>query len=94
MTVTATRHPGKILFVDADGTQPDHERDASEVPESIRFADTAEGPKPVVRVVKTTAGDTRFIEQYGEDGALLRRTVQKRAPAPPPPPKRRPFTTK
>lgn len=94
MTVTATRHPGKILFVDADGTQPDNELDASAVPETVAFVDTPEGRKPVVRVVKTTVDDTRFIESYGEAGDLLSRTVQTRPPAPPPSLGRRKFTTK
>lgn len=82
-------HPGKILFVDADGETPDEEVDASTVPETVRFVDTPSGPKAVVKIVKNTAGDVRFIKQYGEDGTLLQRTVQKRQPPPP----RRQFTT-
>lgn len=91
MQVTATQHPGKILFVDADGEEPDVELDAAEVPESIRFASTKDGLVPVVKVVKSTAGDARHIRAYGEDGQLLQSTLQTRqAPAK----ARRPFTAK
>lgn len=86
-----TPHPGKILFVDGDGETPDHEVEASTVPESIRFVQTPDGLQPVVKVVKTTAGDVRHIRQYGADGALLRSTTQTRQP---PPKVRRSFTTK
>lgn len=86
-----TQHPGKILFVDGDGDKPDHEVDASTVPEGVRFVETPDGLQPVVKVVKTTSGDVRHIRQYGVDGALLNSTVQTRQP---PPKVRRSFTTK
>lgn len=85
------RHPGKILYVDADGEKADHEKDASEVPESVRFVETPEGLVPVVKVVKQTNGDVRVIRQYGADGGLLRSTTQMRSQ---PNRVRRSFTTK
>lgn len=86
-----TQHPGKILYVDADGKKADHEKDASAVPESVRFVETADGLVPVVKVVKQTLGDTRVIRQYGPDGGLLRSTTQVRSN---PNKVRRSFTTK
>jgi hypothetical protein len=63
------------VFVDGD-TNEESEENAADVPESIRFADTPEGPVPVVRVVARTSGDRRIIREYGPDGELLRSTVQ------------------
>lgn len=69
------RHPGTIVYVDGD-TGAETEEDASALPESLRFAETDEGLVPVVRVVARTAGDRRYIREYGPDGELLRSTTQ------------------
>jgi hypothetical protein len=67
-------HPGKITFI--DGTTRTVE-DASTVPETVRFAQAADGSLvPVVRIVAMTEEDRRIIREYGVDGALLRSTVQ------------------
>jgi len=67
-------HPGSITFVDERGESVEP---AAKVPESIRFAKNRDGQlEPVVRVVATTMGDQRTIREYGEDGGLLRSTVQ------------------
>ncbi|MBL8953275.1 MAG: hypothetical protein JNK82_21025, partial [Myxococcaceae bacterium] len=67
-------HPGNIVFVDEQGETVEP---AAEVPESIRFAKNKDGRlEPVVRVVATTIGDQRTIREYGEEGNLLRSTVQ------------------
>jgi hypothetical protein len=69
------RHPGTIVYVDGD-TGEETTEDAAAVPESLRFAETEEGLVPVVRVVARTAGDRRYIREYGPDGELLRSTTQ------------------
>lgn len=69
------KHPGKITFVNAD-TGTSNVLDASAVPEQIRWADTPKGRVPVVRVVASTSGDKRTIQEYGTDGQILRSTVQ------------------
>lgn len=67
-------HPGTITFVDDTSERVEQ---ASDVPESIRFAMNRDGVLvPVVRVVAIGAGDQRTIREYGADGALLRSTVQ------------------
>ncbi len=79
MTVTAApKHPGTITFEDLDGEKPTREEAYTNVPQTIAFADTKDGPAPVVRVVKSTTpdGKTRHIRQYGVDGTLLKTTVQ------------------
>ena len=81
MNVTVTKHPGKIVYVDGNSQQVTNERPATEVPESLRFAETPSGLEPVVKVIATVEGDRRFIREYGVDGALLRSTVQIRTPS-------------
>ena len=67
-------HPGSITFVDEKGESVEP---AAAVPDSIRFAKNKDGQlEPVVRVVATTIGDQRTIREYGEEGNLLRSTVQ------------------
>lgn len=73
------QHPGKITFI--DDAKKETVQDASTVPESVRFAkDKSGGWQPVVRVVASTAGDQRSIREYGQDGMLLRSTVQVKKP--------------
>ena len=91
MAVTTVKHPGTILFVDADGERPDEEVDIAKIPEEFQFAETKNGLEPIVKVVKTTTGDVRRISEYGADGQVLRTTVQTRQP--PPKNARRKFTT-
>ncbi len=68
-------HPGTIVFVDADrGTETS--RDASRVPDRIRFAATAEGQVPVVKVVARSQGRRRIIRSYDERGRVVSSTVQ------------------
>jgi hypothetical protein len=71
----SVEHPGTIVYVDGD-TNETTEEDIANVPESLRFADTDAGPVPVVRVVARTAGNQRYIREYGPKGELLRSTVQ------------------
>ncbi len=72
-------HPGKITFVDG---ATETVEDAAALPDSFKFAENRHGKKmPVVRVVAYTEGDRRIIREYGPEGALLRSTVQVRAPA-------------
>lgn len=72
-------HPGKITFIDGDKKTVE---DAAAWPESIRFAENRDGVLvPVVRIVTYTEVERRIIREYGTDGALLRSTVQVRAPA-------------
>lgn len=73
----STPHPGTIVFADETaGTQ--HERPASEVPESVAWAELAGERVPVTRVVSHTNGDQRTIRSYAADGRLLASTVQVR----------------
>jgi hypothetical protein len=70
-------HPGKITMVNADdGTSKVLE--ASQVPEAVRFVNTPEGRLPIVRIVSSTSGDKRTIQEYGTEGQMLRSTVQTR----------------
>lgn len=69
-------HPGKIEFVDGDTNRVLSVDDVADVPERVAWAETEDGLAPVVRVVATTNGDRRTINEYGVDGALLRTTVQ------------------
>ncbi len=80
MNPTRPQHPGTIVFVDGDTNAVIREVPASAAPDSVRYADTEQGPVPVVRVVATTAGDQRFVREYGPAGELLRTTVQVRSP--------------
>jgi hypothetical protein len=74
------QHPGTIVYVDGNTNTVVRETPASEVPESVRYAETDQGWVPVVRVVATTSGDQRFVREYGPAGELLRSTVQVRSP--------------
>ena len=78
MKAPERRHPGSITYVDGNSDTIVTECPVSEVPESGRFVDTDHGPVPVVRVVATTAGDQRYVREYGPKGELLRTTVQVR----------------
>ena len=80
MKAPERRHPGSITYVDGNSDSIVTECPVSEVPESGRFVDTDKGPVPVVRVVATTAGEQRFVREYGPKGELLRTTVQVRSP--------------
>jgi hypothetical protein len=80
MQPTRPQHPGTIVYVDGNTNAVVREGPAADVPESVRFADTEQGRVPVVRVVATTAGDQRFVREYGPAGELLRTTVQVRSP--------------
>ena len=73
-------HPGKITYIDGDTNEVVAERNAVDVPESGRFADTPEGRVAVVRVESRTAGAERFVREYGPDGSLLRATVMLATP--------------
>jgi hypothetical protein len=73
-----TSHPGTITYVDADA-HTEKVRSVADVPDRLRFADTASGKVPVVRVVARIAGGQRFIREYGPNGELLRSTVQRRS---------------
>ena len=75
MNSKTPKHPGKITFV--NGTE-ETVKEASTVPESIRFAEDGGKLVPVVKVVAMTEGDRRIIREYGVDGTLLRSTVQTR----------------
>lgn len=58
---------------------------AADVPDEIRYV-TVEGKRvEVAKVVARTQGDTRSIEQYGADGRLLMRTLQRKFSVPKPP---------
>lgn len=66
-----------IVFEDADaGTRT--ERRAEEVPESVAWAMRDGRRIPVVRVVARMRGADRELQSFGEDGALLATTVQRR----------------
>lgn len=70
------KHPGTIVFVDR-ASHTERTRPYTEVPEGVAFV-TSEGRQvAVVRVVAEMRGDTRTITSYGEDGAVLERTVQR-----------------
>lgn len=79
LRVSTPEHPGKIVFIDGNTGKIVSEDDARTVPESIRFADTPHGKVPVVRVVATTEGDIRSIQEFGPNGELLRTTMQRRS---------------
>ena len=67
-------HPGTIVFVDGNaGTE--ETRDATAVPEGIRFARTDGGWVPVVRVVKDRSGDRVEIKSYDAEGRLVSTTI-------------------
>jgi hypothetical protein len=67
-------HPGHIVFFENERVVSVAR--AASVPESARFAPSASGPVPVVKVVASRAGAQRFIREYGPEGQLLRSTVQ------------------
>ncbi len=72
------KHPGTIVYVDGTTQKETEQRSITEVPESLRFAPTAQGLVPIVRVVAYTQGDRRSIREYGPAGELLRSTLQLR----------------
>ena len=67
-------HPGVIVFF--DGERQVAARLASELPDSMLFADTPSGRVPVVKVVAHVGDDRREILEFGPDGQLLRSTLQ------------------
>lgn len=73
-------HPGTVEYVDGNTGKVTRTAKVDEVPESLRFAPTDQGPVPVVRVVAHVHGNERTIREYGPDGALLRSTVQLKRP--------------
>ncbi|MEQ9498408.1 MAG: hypothetical protein RIT81_16155 [Deltaproteobacteria bacterium] len=72
----ATKHPGKIVYVDGNTQQVVMERPIADVPRDMHYVKTKAGLVPIVRVVATTTGDHRSIVEYGPDGEALRRTEQ------------------
>lgn len=73
-------HPGKIIYLDGNTQQVVSEANIEDVPESLRFAESADGFIPIVKVIATVVGDRRYIREYGPDGQLLRSTIQVRTP--------------
>lgn len=72
-------HPGTVEWIDGTSGELLRRDAAADVDEGIRYAPDAEGrPQPVVRIVVTTVGDQREIEQVGQDGTVLMRTYQVR----------------
>ena len=70
-------HPGTVTFYDANTEKVLKTAQASELPESVRFAPGPNGTKiPVVKIVYTTTGNHRFVREYGTEGQVLRQTVQ------------------
>ncbi|QHT70505.1 hypothetical protein GXP67_29565 [Rhodocytophaga rosea] len=74
------KHPGTIVFINGNTHQITHERKASEVPASIRFAETEAGIIPVVKIIATTSGNRREIRQFGPEGQFLGSTLQMKEP--------------
>jgi hypothetical protein len=72
---TNLHHPGTITYVDGATQKVIRVEDASKLPDSLRFANTPEGPVPVVKVVLQRLGDHAEILEYGPRGQLLRTTV-------------------
>jgi hypothetical protein len=72
----APKHPGTIVYVDGATQKETGRVSIDTVPESLRFAPTADGLVPVVKVVAHTEGNRRTIREYGPAGELLRSTVQ------------------
>jgi hypothetical protein len=70
-------HPGTITIMEADTVIA--VRNAEDVPEHARFADTVLGPMPIVKVVmQRMSEDMREILELGPNDQLLRTTVQRR----------------
>ena len=74
IAIVADVHPGVIVFF--DGERQVATRRASELPDSMLFADTPSGRVPVVKVVAHVGDDRREILEFGPDGQLLRSTLQ------------------
>jgi hypothetical protein len=74
------RHPGTILFIDGRTQQITVRLDATEVPRSVRFADTKQGRVPVVKVVAYPKGSQRVIREYGPADELLRTSITSNDP--------------
>lgn len=70
-------HPGSIVHL--DGEEVVSVRSVDEVPEPMRFAPTARGLVPVVKVIRRAMSDTMHeILEHGPRGELLRTTVLRR----------------
>ena len=65
-----TPHPGKIEVYE-DGVLS-RTLDATTLPDAVRYAPTARGEAPVVRVLTTRADGRVHVREFGVDGALLR----------------------
>lgn len=76
MSAKKPKHPGTIIFIDGNTGQITDEMKASEVPDSIRYAEGENGLLPVVKIISTIAGKQRIIRQYGPEGQLLKSTIQ------------------
>ncbi len=76
-TLQEGAHPGTITYLEDDKIVS--VRKVDEVPERARFAETANGLVPIVRVVRRMMGDSMAeIVEYGPNGERLRSTVQMR----------------
>ena len=78
-SMAAPVHPGTIVYFEGAPEKEVSRMSVSEVPESLRFAQTEHGLVPVVKVVAYVEGDQRYIREYGPDGELLRTTMQVKA---------------
>jgi hypothetical protein len=79
-TMSDSRHPGTIVYVDGRTLRETDRVAASDVPPLLRFAPTPRGLVPVVRVVLYLESERRVIREYGPRGELLRSTAQYRDP--------------
>ena len=68
-------HPGEITIIDLiAGTQ--RVEAAANVPEAMAFAETPDGPVPVVRIEVVALDGRRTLESYDAAGRLLSSTLQ------------------
>ena len=75
-------HPGRVTFVNEDGTE--RTEPADQLPEWLKFAPTPAGLfVPVVRVVRAPHGGGFGLRSYAADGRLVAVTLP--VPAAPPP---------
>jgi len=73
----STEHPGCIEYYEGDRLVS--RRAVLEVPEGARFANTAKGPVPIVKVVARDMDPTsREVTEHGPRGEILRSTVLRR----------------
>ena len=74
--VNTIPHPGTVVFIDGSTSRETNRVAICDLPPSMCFENTADGPIPVVKIVVHETDHQRLISMYGPNDEFLRSTVQ------------------